>query len=136
MGNTTKQTTLKAFIAEHKISAEVQTASSNPLMEDGGRDMDHYAVTLKHGRKRMSVTFSMGRGLRREPNADDVLDCLASDAATSTQSFEYWCGDLGYDVDSRKAERTFKAVRKQSERLCALLGDVAFYALLYHTERL
>ena len=56
---------------------------------------------------RMTVYFSQGYGHNgREPKTADVLDCLSSDAASiGNTDFEMWCNDLGYDSDSRKAEK-------------------------------
>lgn len=36
----------------------------------------------------------------------DVLACISSDVYCA-DDFEDWCGDLGYDSDSRKAEATW-----------------------------
>lgn len=66
-----------------------------------------------------------------------VLDCLASDSATveNARSFEEWCGDLGYDTDSRRAERTWKACVSTARRLKQFLGDDLFRELLQEVER-
>lgn len=79
-------------------------------------------------------TFSRYR--IRKPVVADVLDCLASDANGINQSFEEWASDLGYDTDSRKAERTYQTCQKQARELRQLLGAAAFEELLYRTERM
>lgn len=43
----------------------------------------------------------------KPPMPYDVLACLAK---YDTGTFEDFCGDYGYDTDSRKAEETFRAV--------------------------
>jgi len=43
------------------------------------------------------------------PQAADVLYCLLLDMQAHDYSFEGWCGDLGYDTDSRKAKLIYKA---------------------------
>lgn len=51
-----------------------------------------------------------GGGPVPSPSTADVLYCLVSDAqASDAGSFEEWAGDLGYDPDSRTAERVYKA---------------------------
>lgn len=51
-----------------------------------------------------------GAGPVPAPKAADVLYCLVSDAsAADAGSFEEWVGDLGYDIDSRSAERVYRA---------------------------
>lgn len=74
----------------------------------------------------------------REPTAADVLDCLASDAASmeNARSFEDWAVDMGLDSDSRKAERLYRIIQKQAARLESLLGRDLYERLLYKTDRL
>jgi hypothetical protein len=86
----------------------------------------------------MTVYFSKGYGHHgAEPTVREVLDCLASDAATydNAKDFEDWCAEFGFDSDSRKAERTWKVIGKQRQSLERLLGPEAFNGLLYDVER-
>lgn len=90
----------------------------------------------------MTVPFSQGPAICEEPTAADVLDCLASDASGYEnasgllRSFEGWAREYGYDPDSRKAERTFKTVQKQSQQLAVVLGTDAYNTLLWNVDRL
>lgn len=129
---------LTDFIAKHRITADASYADANPNMDDDGTRMDHWRVRLQRPGKRMSVYFSMGLGLGgREPGTADVLDCLASDAASveNARDFEDWCAEYGYDTDSRKAHRTYTVCKRQAERLRKFLGEDAYQALLFDTER-
>lgn len=55
-----------------------------------------------------------------QPSSYDLLACLTKyDPGT----FEDFCGDFGYDIDSKKAEKTYRAVVKEYERLCRVFGD-------------
>lgn len=58
----------------------------------------------------------------RKPTAQDVLGSLALDANCGDQSFHDFCGDLGYDEDSRKAYATYEACRDQMYELRRLFG--------------
>lgn len=51
------------------------------------------------------------------PRLADIAYCLLMDAQTTWygQSFEDWCGELGYDTDSRKAERSFNDCRDTAD---------------------
>jgi hypothetical protein len=146
----TDTVTIGQFVADNGIALKAARTDRNPNM---GADMDHWKVTLTRpeenvivdgalsmtGRKlRMTVTFSKGRGHNgAEPTANEVLDCLASDAAgvESAGSFEDWCSEYGYDTDSRKAHKTFKACEHEATRLKNFLGDDLYDQLLWHTER-
>lgn len=86
-------------------------------------NMDPWEVTLRNGRRRLSVPFFTGEGLRGhgEPSAAGVLACLLSDAGVSAD-FEEFCSEFGYDVDSRKAERTHVACLAIRAKLEKFLG--------------
>ena len=128
---------IQQFTRALHITATSEMVDRNPNMPDSER-MDHYRVVLRRGRKQLTVYFSMGVAISREPSAEDVLDCLASDASSvdNAASFEDWAGELGYDTDSRKAERIYKVCERQAMRLRNFLGDQENYeTLLYQTER-
>lgn len=128
--------TLQEFIEANQVTMTVTPTDHNVNMED--TTMDHWAYVLRCGPRRMSGTFSMGSGhAGNEPELDDVLDCLASDAAgyENCPTFEEWASDYGYDTDSRKAEKIFHAVKRESKSLSHLLGD-AYPTLLWDIERL
>lgn len=79
--------------------------------KDGTREgwdanASHWRITLRRDRASMTVEYSMGAALTTSPTLSDVLNCLMLDAELGTQSFEDFCADLGYDTDSRSAEKT------------------------------
>ena len=130
--------TLDSIIRELGITATAEWTDRNPNMDV--EDMDHWKVTLrrKNPRRQMTVYFSMGYGHNgSEPTVEDVIDCLASDASgyDNARGFEDWAGDYGYDADSRKAERIYRAVERDAARLHRFLG-VDYDRVLYDTERL
>ncbi len=47
---------------------------------------------------------------KRTVSAYDLLSCLQKD---DPGTFEQFCGDFGYDTDSRRAEQTYQAVRDE-----------------------
>lgn len=150
--------TVTDFCTLHRITMTAERADTNPHMEATSRgSMDHWKVqftrlftspTEYHDRLgksvhhthtfRLSTYFSMGYGHNgAEPKAEDVLDCLASDASTydNAQSFEDFARDLGYDEDSRMAEKTYKECGKSAAKLKQFLGEDLYGTLLYKTER-
>lgn len=60
-----------------------------------------------------------------DPDLKNVLYCLWSDAQSVSdgQSFEDWCADFGYDTDSRKAHKAYKACLKTYQALKRLGFD-------------
>jgi hypothetical protein len=125
--------TLKQFIKVNKITISSEYADENPNMENSAYDMYNYKVTLYNSRKRqMTLYFSMGKGHNDEPTVIDVLDCLKMDGYSflNDESFTDFCGNFGYDEDSRKAHKTYLAVLKSGEKLNKFLGSDLFNELL------
>lgn len=58
--------------------------------------------------------------LPKMPNAYHILSCLTK---YDVGSFEDFCSEFGYDVDSRSAEKTYKEVVKEYEGLLMLYND-------------
>lgn len=127
---------LEDFISQNRISMTAEWTDHNPNMDS--RDMDHWKVTLRMGKARMTTYFSMGYGHNgKQPEAADVLSCLADDSAgvENAGDFEGFCSEFGYDTDSRKAEKTYKACQHSAARLKKFLGDDLYQSLLWNTER-
>lgn len=57
-----------------------------------------------------TITAYVERQDKIAPSAYDVIACLTK---YDPFSFENFCSDFGYDTDSRSAERTYKAVKKE-----------------------
>ena len=54
------------------------------------------------------------------PTLYDVLSCLQK---YEVGTFEDFCGDFGYDNDSRTALKTYKAVVKEYDKVCSLFSN-------------
>lgn len=134
--------TLAEFIQKHHITMSVERADTNPNYvadDDWMRSARHFKCTLRCGKRRMTLHFSQGCAHTKEPTVEDVLNCLASDSAglDNSTTFESWCAEYGYDTDSRKAEKIYRACQKQRDQLERLIGDATeFETLLYNTERM
>lgn len=97
---------------------------------------DHIKLLLAPNRSLSEYDSAFLRVVYPEaPTKFDILYCLCSDMgiAENCGTFEYFCAELGYDEDSRKAEATWKAVLEQTNRfrsigatqeLCGLLRDI------------
>lgn len=71
----------------------------------------------------------VGRAIPAPPFTE-VLQCLLLDAEVlDSPSFEHWAADLGFDTDSRSAERTYRECLEISLKLRAILGDAEMVRL-------
>ena len=125
--------TMQQFIDRHNMTLTATRTDRNPDMSDFKGD--HWRVVLKRPGKQMSLFFSKGYGHGgAPPTAEEVLECLRSDACTDGDTFEEFCFSLGYDSDSRKAEKLYKAVQRQTDKLRRFLGADLFTELLQTEE--
>ena len=95
---------------------------ANDFYFDGDKEpRDIYQITLIN--KLHKFVFKFGQsiaGQGTEPTAYDVLACLTKyDPGT----FDNFCGDYGYEIDSRKAFKIYKAVRREYKNLCLLFSE-------------
>lgn len=81
----------------------------------------YFKCRLTRGRKSWTFDFWMGTATDGYPTMYDVLACVQK---YDVGSFEDFCGEFGYDTDSRRAERTYKAVCKEYAAVERLFGDV------------
>lgn len=127
---TNETTTMDEFCARESIRIACE-ATAPPPDDDWPAGAFHWKVTLRHKGRKLTTEFHQGSAHTCEPTAADVLSCLVSDAVSveSEGSFEDWADSLGYDTDSRKAERTYKACVRIRDRVRRFLPDHDLYDL-------
>ena len=124
---------LQQFIDHHTITLTATRTDRNPDMSDF--EGDHWRVVLKRLGHKMTLVFSKGYGHKgAPPTTEEVLECLCSDACTDGGTFEDFCDYYGYDSDSRKAEKSYKAVQRQTDKLRSFMGADLFTELLQTEE--
>jgi hypothetical protein len=114
--------TLTAFCAANGITATSKPGAAGDWT--GSPGSTHWTVTLRNGRRTLTTPFHMGSAHKGAPEVADVLACLISDESSGAMSFEEFCGEFGYDTDSREAERTWKSCARMSPKVRTFLGDL------------
>jgi len=108
---------------------EITFSYTGRYFPDDKEDRDIYEVSLRHGQG-IAYTFRFGQSIahshpksprwkwmsprersklldqRRQPSAYSILACLDG---YSPGTFEEFCANFGYDTDSRRSEKTWKA---------------------------
>lgn len=93
--------------------------------EDGSNNYaNKYKVIIKRNNKQMTVIFTDSiyncyNG--KEPTVYDILSCLTK---YDPYNFEDFCYEFGYDLNSRKAYKTYLAVQKEYDNIMRLFDDV------------
>lgn len=74
----------------------------------------HWRILVKRGRVEFEVEYSMGAAHTGVPDDESVFNSLLMDTSDiEGETFESWAENLGYDTDSRRAERAFQACQKE-----------------------
>lgn len=109
--------TSTAFTATYK--------EHSAYFDDDKTTRDIYIIVLKNKLHRYRFLFGQSQNNsdygNTPPTAYDVLACLTK---YEVNSFEDFCGDFGYDIDSRKAYKTYKAVLKEWKNVERLFSAV------------
>lgn len=76
---------------------------------------NNHLVTVSHNGKRYSFDFwgsIMNPEIANDQENIFAFYCSLSDAILAIEGFEEFCNNLGYNPDSKKDEKTFKACEK------------------------
>ena len=88
--------------------------------DDNDTTRDIWRLSLTQGSKRYSVRFGQSiASCGEEPRPYDLLTCITKCDPGTLSDF---CGEFGYDTNSRRAEKTYKAVLKDWERVEAFFS--------------
>lgn len=96
---------------------------------------DRWTVTVERDGRTFETEYRTGLGHRETvravhgqvtkpvaPKLADVISGLLSDAQAGRMSFDEFCGEFGYDSDSRKALATWEACVNTAGPLARVLG--------------
>lgn len=109
------------FLSKHGITFSFKLANTKtPDRKDDSRSVNHFIVTFKRGKNKCSFDFfdsihNYKKGII-ELLPYDALTCCSSEI-NCPDTFEDFCSEYGYDEDSRAAEKTFRALKKLSDKL-------------------
>ena len=83
---------------------------------------NNHLVTVTNTATKRRCTFEFWASIANpELETDyDVLNafnCFVDDAIIGKMDFEEFCGEFGYDTDSRAAEKTWKACKRSAAKL-------------------
>lgn len=125
------------------------TAEAIPARTDGmarnfrGASHWHCTITARPGGQAhtLEIEFSQGPAHTAPPEAVDVLNCLADDAAGIENAADVWdwLEEYGYSgtvAEMREAARSYELGREQTAQLREVLGAEEYERLLWETERL
>ena len=101
-----------------------KTPSAHRLFGNDARAVELVAAgrTLADRNRTATLAAQIAKAQKVRPSAAEVLACACREGMDADQSFENWCGDFGYDTDSRKAEDTYRACTENGKKARRILG--------------
>jgi hypothetical protein len=119
----------KATFENFSIRA-TYTGSKAAQWGNGRENWNHHKVTVTNKDNGLKTSFDFWASIAN-PNLEteyDILNafyCFIGDAISGDMTFSEFCGEFGYDEDSRSAERTWKACKRAADKLKRIYdGDI------------
>jgi hypothetical protein len=132
-------TTTNNFLAKYGIVLTAKLAKQGVYFpNDNSSDLLHNSfnvyVTTKNGRTSFrfygsNMDYNNNVTALDESAVLSAFECFVSDAMAGSNSFKDFCSEMGYDTDSRRAYKTFKACEKSNEKFERLFPNVDIYDL-------
>jgi hypothetical protein len=114
-----------------KIKVRFVDDGFRPYFDESEEPRQVYRVFIRYNGNNTSFLFgdSLSNGYDGIMAADKpqeykntILDIIVSESNTP-EDFSEFCGDFGYEEDSRKAYKVYKKCIKQSEKIHKLFSD-------------
>jgi len=108
------------FAALHNITLNINSCDYKQHFADDKECRYVFNCTLKCNNKK--YTFNFGQSIAAvdtEPTMYDVLTCLEK---YEVGTFDDFCSNYGYDNDSIKAHKTYKAVAREYKNMLRVFG--------------
>ena len=109
------------FAKKYGVKLEILGSEYKPMW---GEQTKRTVFKLRLSRNSKSYTFEFGQSIANgsnDPTMYDVLTCLTK---YDPETFENFCAEFGYDINSRDSKKTYKAVCKEFAAVERLFGDI------------
>ena len=110
------------FATKNGIKLKINFSKYGKHFADDKESRYIFNCTLIRNRKKYTFNFGQSIAARNEaPTMYDILTCLEK---YENANFDDFCSNYGYDNDSIKALKTYKAVSKEYKNVFRLFGDI------------
>lgn len=122
--NTDYQKQANDFLKKANATFKAKFIKNDVYFTDDKQTRDIYRITLTRNGQKWTFRFGQSIADSDQNTPPTTYDVLASITKYKPESFEYWCYEFGYDTDSRKALKTYKAIVKEWESVNNMFNDV------------
>jgi hypothetical protein len=131
--NSSPKTEIQVLECSVELSAKlIETGVNFPNDKQGRTLHNKFRVSMRSKFGRASFLFydSQANLSKSKLDADGLqgaFECFLSDSCAGNDTFESFCSEFGYDIDSRNAERIYRACVASFKKFAKLLPDVDIY---------
>lgn len=117
------------FIEKHGLYLVCEEDHDFEPEDEWQKDASHWIVKLKSTvhKGKFKTHYHMGSAHTGEPEIEGFLESIAMDINYPHWGYEFeeFCGNCGYDEDSRKAHKIWDTCCEHQRRLVKFLGPAA-----------
>ena len=127
------ETQAQAFLDKTNTELRIESKWRGRHFDSDTEDRDIYLLSLVRTVKNEEGAdrwrhhpFQFGQSLNNSgdnPKVPTAYDVLTSVTKYDPGTFEEFCGEYGYDTDSRKAEKTHEAVKHEYSQMAYLYSE-------------
>jgi len=82
--------------------------------------------TPKDKKRTAEIAAKIAKAQKKQPDPAEVLASVCREGQDADESFENWCGNFGYEEDSRKAEGIYLACTDNGKKARRILSAANF----------
>ena len=110
------------FAKKHNVKMKINSVNYGKHFADDKESRYIFNITLSRKGKR--YTFNFGQSLASGSEEPTMYDILSNLEKYESRDFEDFCSNYGYDTDSIKALKTYKAVDREYKAVNRLFNDI------------
>ena len=124
--------TLKQFAVNNHLKLQLTRVpfrqDRESINEAWDKEASHWLYRIdvmqgeNYGKSAIKGYFSQGSAIKHKPTLEDILNSLSMDTQ-DLGDFVEWANNYGYDIDSIKANETYKACLEERRMVIGLLGQ-------------
>lgn len=110
------------FAKKHNVKININFCRYGQHFNDETAERYIFNITIKRNRKQFTINFGQSISDQdKKPTIYDILSCLQK---YENATFEEFCSNYGYNNDSIKALKIYKAVSREYKNVFRLFSDI------------
>lgn len=118
-----------------KLSLTRADYTGEDYKDEWKKTANKYKARITYNKKSITISFYTGNGWKKDPVLEDILGSILLDTTYLDYGFEDFANAMGYNSDSRKAEKIYKEIQKQAKKINRIFTKEEQEELLTYLEK-